>query len=47
MSVWQAPPKTRPERPPHPFSALEIAIFAAGVLVAMMVGIASSGLLPV
>jgi hypothetical protein len=42
MSVWHG--KTR--RRAHPFSLQEVAIFAAGMLAAVMVGIAASGVLP-
>ncbi|MEJ0065721.1 MAG: hypothetical protein WDM85_10070 [Caulobacteraceae bacterium] len=45
MSVWHAHEKT----PPHPTQTptlQEIAVFAAGLFVAVMVGIAASGVLP-
>jgi hypothetical protein len=47
MSVWPAHGKTQRQVPAHPFSLQEVAIFATGVLVAMMVGIAASGVLPI
>ncbi len=47
MSVWHPPGKTQQQGPVHPFSLQEVAIFATGVLVAMMVGIAASGVLPI
>ena len=46
MSVWHAPGKTQRQAPAHPFSLQEVAIFATGILVAVMVGIAASGVLP-
>jgi hypothetical protein len=41
MSVWHAHGKTR-----HTPTLQEIAVFAAGLFVAMMIGIAASGVLP-
>ena len=46
MSVWHAPPRERVHIPAHPFSPQDLAIFAGGILLAMMIGIAASGLLP-
>jgi hypothetical protein len=46
MSVWHGPGKTQRHAPAHPFSLQEVAIFAAGMLAAVMVGIAASGVLP-
>ncbi len=46
MSGLQAPRTPRQDRPAHPLSLPEIGVLAAGVLFAMMVGIACSGLLP-
>ena len=46
MSVWHAPGKAQRRAPAHPFSLQEAAIFAAGMLAAVMVGIAASGVLP-
>jgi hypothetical protein len=45
MSVWHAQGKTR-LYPTHPPTLQEIAIFAGGLFVAVMVGIAASGVLP-
>jgi hypothetical protein len=45
MSVWRAQEKTR-LYPTHPPTLQEIAIFAAGLFAAVMVGIAASGVLP-
>ncbi|HEX3919541.1 MAG TPA: hypothetical protein VHW60_19560 [Caulobacteraceae bacterium] len=44
MSVSHAKP--RPERPAHVFSPTEILIFAAGLLVAVLVGVTATGGLP-
>jgi hypothetical protein len=44
MSVSRANP--RPERPARVFSATEILVFAAGLLVAVLVGVAATGGLP-
>ncbi len=46
MSVWHAPEKQRLHPAAHAPSLQEIAIFAVGILAAMMVGIAASGVLP-
>jgi hypothetical protein len=43
MSAWQAPRKPRAERP---LLLQELAIFFAGALVAVLAGIAASGVLP-
>jgi hypothetical protein len=45
MSVWHAQEKTR-LYPMHAPTLQEIAIFAGGLFVAVMVGIAASGVLP-
>jgi hypothetical protein len=45
MSVWHAHEKTR-LYPTHAPTLQEIAIFAGGLFVAVMVGIAASGVLP-
>ena len=43
MSIWQAP--QRPRIPAHPLTFSDFAIFGAGLLVAVMLGIAASGML--
>ena len=43
MSAWQTPQKRRSERP---LVLQELVIFAAGALVAVLAGIAASGVLP-
>ena len=45
MSVWHAQDKTR-LHPTHAPTLQEIAIFAAGLFAAVMVGIVASGVLP-
>jgi len=47
MSVWHAQRKTRLHQLAHAFSIQEVAIFAAGLFAAVMVGIAASGVLPI
>jgi hypothetical protein len=44
VSIWQAP--QRPRIPAHPLTFSDIAIFAAGLLAAVLLGIAASGVLP-
>jgi hypothetical protein len=46
MSVSHSPVKPRPHAPAHPFSLVEIMVFAGGLLAAVLVGVASSGVLP-
>ena len=45
MSVWHAHGKPR-LHPPHTPTLQEAVVFAAGLFVAMMIGIAASGVLP-
>ena len=49
MSIWHAP--TRAQRhahiPAHPINLQDLAIFAGGLVIAMLVGIAASGILPI
>jgi hypothetical protein len=45
VSIWQAP--QRPRIPTHPLTRADLAIFAGGVLVAVLLGIAVSGLIPI
>ena len=47
MSIWHAPSSERPHIPAHPVTLPDLAIFAGGMIVAMLVGIAASGLLPI
>jgi hypothetical protein len=44
VSSWQAP--QRPRIPAHPLTFSDLAIFAGGLLVAVMLGIAASGVIP-
>ncbi|HEX3407011.1 MAG TPA: hypothetical protein VHS81_07215 [Caulobacteraceae bacterium] len=44
MSIWHAP--QRPRIPAHPLTLSDLAIFAGGLLLAMMLGIAATGLIP-
>jgi hypothetical protein len=46
VSIWHAPSNERPHIPAHPVTLPDLAIFAAGMLVAVLVGIGASGLLP-
>jgi hypothetical protein len=45
MSVWHASGKVQRRLPTHPFSLQEMTIFAVGMLAAIMIGIAASGVL--
>ncbi len=45
MSIWQAPP--RPRVHAHPLTFSDVAIFAGGMLLAVMLGIAASGVIPI
>ena len=45
MSVWHAHGKTR-LHPAHKPTLQEVAVFAVGLFVAVMIGIAASGVLP-
>ena len=45
VSIWQAP--QRPRIPAHhPLTFSDLAIFAGGMLLAVMLGIAATGVLP-
>jgi hypothetical protein len=46
MSGWHAPGKTRLHSS-HTPTLQELAVFAVGLFVAVMIGIASSGMLPI
>jgi hypothetical protein len=45
VSIWQAP--QQPRIPRHPLTFSDLAIFAGGMLVAVMLGIAASGVIPI
>jgi hypothetical protein len=51
VSIWHAPTRApahrHPQIPAHPITLQDVAIFAGGLIVAMMVGIAASGVLPI
>jgi hypothetical protein len=47
MSVFHAPEKQQRHGQARAFTLQEIVIFAFGVLAAMMVGIAATGVLPI
>ena len=47
MSIWNAPTRARTHIPAHPVSLPDLAIFAGSMIVAMLVGIVASGLLPI
>jgi hypothetical protein len=49
MSVWPTPHHNHEARahiPAHPLSLQDLAIFAGGLLIAVMIGVAASGVLP-
>jgi hypothetical protein len=46
VSIWQAPPQ-QPRIPRHPLTFSDLAIFAGGMLVAVMLGIAATGAIPI
>jgi hypothetical protein len=47
VSIWHAPQRARPHYPlAHHVTMSDLAIFAVGMFVAVMVGIAASGMLP-
>jgi hypothetical protein len=43
--IWQTP--QRPRVPAHPLTMSDVAIFAGGMLLAVMLGIAASGVIPI
>ena len=45
MSIWQAPQRSR--IPHHPLTFSDLAIFAGGMLIAVLLGIAASGVIRV
>jgi hypothetical protein len=47
VSIWHTPTPVRPHIPAHHVTAQDLAIFAGGMIVAMLVGIAATGILPV
>jgi hypothetical protein len=49
VSIWHAPTRAQPQHPhipAHPVSLQDMAIFAGGLVIAMVVGIIASGVLP-
>lgn len=49
MSIWHAQTRAHPHHahiPAHPVTLQDMAIFAGGLVIAMLVGIAASGVLP-
>jgi hypothetical protein len=44
VSIWQAP--QQPRIPAHRLTFSDLAIFAGGMLVAVMLGIAATGVIP-
>ena len=46
MSIWHAPISARPQSPAHHVTVQDVAIFAGGVIFAMLIGIAATGMLP-
>jgi uncharacterized protein involved in exopolysaccharide biosynthesis len=44
VSIWHVP--QRPRIPAHPLTLSDLAIFAGGMLLAVMLGIAATGVLP-
>jgi hypothetical protein len=44
VSIWHAP--QRPRVPGHRLALADLAIFAGGMLLAVMLGIAATGVLP-
>ena len=47
MSIWHARSGERAPVTAHHVTLVDVAIFAAGMIVAMLVGIAASGVIPV
>jgi hypothetical protein len=45
VSIWHAP--QRPRIHAHPLTLSDVAIFAGGMLLAVMLGIAATGLIPI
>ena len=47
MSIWHAPTRAHPQPhiPAHPVTLQDLAIFAGGLVIAMLVGIAASAVL--
>jgi hypothetical protein len=45
VSIWQTP-QQRPRIPAHPLTASDLAIFAGGLVFAVLLGIAASGAIP-
>ncbi len=49
MSIWHAQQQApeRPRIPTHPLTLSDLAIFAGGMLLAVLLGIAATGLIPI
>ncbi len=47
MSIWHAQTPARSHIPAHHVTVQDLAIFAGGMIVAVLVGIAATGILPV
>ncbi len=46
MSIWHAPISAHPRSPVHHITVQDLAIFAGGMIFAMLIGIAATGILP-
>ena len=46
MSIWHAPLSARPHSPAHHVNVQDLAIFAGGMIFAIFIGIAATGILP-
>ena len=47
MSIWHAHSTARSHIPAHHITVQDVAIFAGGIIFAMLIGIAATGILPV
>jgi hypothetical protein len=53
VSIWHVPPQAsediaqRPRIPAHPLTLSDLAIFGGGMLLAVLLGIAATGLIPI
>jgi hypothetical protein len=46
VSIWHTPTSARPHVPAHHVTAQDLAVFAGGMIFAMFIGIAATGILP-
>jgi hypothetical protein len=46
VSNWHAPISAHPRSPAHHITMQDLAIFAGGLVFAMLIGIAATGILP-